>query len=104
MILDSEFRPRIGDRTITQFIFDTLVNNGYNSWDVNFVIIIKVIEELTIFYRKLNYGDRVHLIVLWFCAPEVEKQYITNLAVSESRVEWFRLNFKDLATRKIYEY
>jgi hypothetical protein len=57
LILDTGFKIKGNEVTITRFIYNTLVENGYNTWDVNFETIINVVEELIVYYGKFNYND-----------------------------------------------
>lgn len=55
IVLNSGFLIKGEDVTITQFIYDVLLNNGYQESDINFETIINVIEELIVFYSKFDY-------------------------------------------------
>ncbi|MDM8172913.1 SIR2 family protein [Olivibacter sp. 47] len=55
MVLNSGYLVKGEDVTITQFIYNVLLDNGYQERDVNFETIINVIEELVVFYSKFDY-------------------------------------------------
>jgi hypothetical protein len=57
MILESGFKITGNKKTITEFIYDTLLANGFKSSEVNFETIINVIEELIVYYGQFNYGE-----------------------------------------------
>jgi hypothetical protein len=61
---------------ITEFIYNTLLANGYTSHDVNFETIISVIEELIVYYSKFDNELPVASISSVFLAPRYEKELL----------------------------
>lgn len=57
LILDSGFKIKGNKKTITRFIYESLVANGFKPSDINFETIINVIEELIVFYGYFNHGE-----------------------------------------------
>lgn len=81
LILACGFKIRGNKKTITQFIFDTLIANGFRKSDVNFETIINVIEEFIVYYGRFNYGEngsKVKLPSLMSCffKPDVEGELL----------------------------
>ncbi len=55
LILESGFKITGNQITITRFIYDTLLDNGFQQDQVNFETLINVIEELIVYYGRFNY-------------------------------------------------
>jgi hypothetical protein len=81
LILQSGFKITGNKKTITRFIYDTLLANGFNSNDVNFETIINVIEELIVYYGQFNYGEyeadkKLPSLMRCFFKPSFAKQLL----------------------------
>jgi len=81
MILESGFKITGNKKTITQFIYDTLLANGFESTNVNFETIINVIEELIVYYGQFNYGEyqdekKLPSLMRCFFKPSFEKKLL----------------------------
>jgi hypothetical protein len=70
---------------ITEFIYSTLLANGYPSRNVNFETIISVVEELIIYYSKFDDDLPVASISGVFLAPRYEKELL-NYSIAGGKV------------------
>ncbi len=70
---------------ITEFIYSTLLANGYPSRNVNFETIISVVEDLIIYYSKFDKDLPVESISKVFLAPRYEKELL-NYSVAGGKV------------------
>lgn len=91
LILQSGFKIKGNKKTITQFIYDTLLKKGFKNSDVNFETIINVIEELIIYYGRFNYGEyfeknKLPSLVSCFFKPSFEKKLL-NFSVRGGEVK-----------------
>lgn len=57
MVMKTGFRSKTGER-ITKEIFLALLKSGYNREEINFEMIINVIEECIIYYANYGHGKR----------------------------------------------
>lgn len=81
LILESGFKIRGNKKTITQFIYDTLIAEGFKSYEVNFETIINVIEELIVYYGEFNYNayfepDKLPSLLRCFFKPAFENKLL----------------------------
>src|SRR4051794_16201570 len=65
LILNCGFKTCDNKTTVTKFIYQILLNNGYTSKDVNFETIISVIEELVVYYS--NFDSEKNTTSLYTC-------------------------------------
>lgn len=70
---------------ITEFIYSTLLANGYPSRNVNFETIISVVEDLIIYYSKFDEDLPVESISSVFLAPRYEKELL-NYSIAGGKV------------------
>lgn len=54
LVLASGFKMCDNETTITKFIYQTLIDNGYESREINFETIVSVIEELIVYYSSFD--------------------------------------------------
>ncbi|HXF41938.1 MAG TPA: hypothetical protein VN687_19635, partial [Blastocatellia bacterium] len=59
LIRETGFKTTDNKTTITEFIYTTLLANGYSTNEVNFETIISVIEELIVYYSQFNADTRI---------------------------------------------
>ena len=91
LILASGFKIKGNKKTITRFIYETLLANGFRSWEVNFETIINVIEELIVYYGRFNYGEhfepnKLPSLVSCFFKPSFEKKLL-NFSIEGGEVK-----------------
>jgi SIR2-like domain len=91
LILQSGFKITGNKKTITQFIYDTLLANGFKKADVTFETIINVIEELIVYYGSFNYGEyfesnKLPSLVSCFFKPLFEKKLL-NFSIEGGEVK-----------------
>ncbi len=70
------FRTADNQTTITEFIYQTLRNNGYAETDINFETIISVIEELIVFYSPFNSRNKTPSLLSAFFTAQYEKELL----------------------------
>lgn len=76
LVKTSGFRCADNTTHITDFIYKTLLANGYPSCNVNFETIISVIEDLIIHYSKFARNLPAESISSVFLAPRFEKELL----------------------------
>lgn len=76
LVRTSGFKCADNTTHITEFIYSTLLANGYPSCNVNFETIISVIEDLIIYYSKFDKDLPVKSISSVFLAPRYEKELL----------------------------
>lgn len=90
LILDSGFKIKGEEKTITRFIYETLLDNAYRLEDVNFETIINVIEELIVFYGSFNYNSHRQQIlpslISCFFSPSFEEN-ILNFSIKGGEIK-----------------
>jgi len=64
------------NRSITEFIYTKLIDNGYSGTDVNFETIISVIEELIVYYSQFDGDTRDPSLSSVFFASPYEKELL----------------------------
>jgi hypothetical protein len=74
LVRTSGFKCADNTTRITEFIYRTLLANGYPSRNVNFETIISVIEDIIIYYSKFDKDLPVESIPSVFLAPRYEKE------------------------------
>lgn len=82
MILKSGFKTSDNITRITKFIYQTLIENGYDSKDVNFETIISVIEELLIYYSNFDSRRRITSLLKCFFDSKF-KEEILNFSIED---------------------
>ncbi|MRG45348.1 hypothetical protein GFS24_09485 [Chitinophaga sp. SYP-B3965] len=88
LILDSGFYTRGKEKKrITKFIYETLLDCGYTSDQVNFETIINIIEELITYYGSFNYLDsgrteKLPSLISCFTIPHFEAELL-NFSTSD---------------------
>lgn len=80
------------ETNITEFIFQTLLTNGYNETDINFETIINVIEELLIYYSSFDKDKKTPSLQKAFFDSRFDK-FLSNYSI-EGDIEkhGFKLN------------
>lgn len=90
LILDSGFKIKGEEKTITRFIYETLLDNAYKKEDVNFETIINVIEELIVYYGSFNYNSRkkqmLPSLLSCFLSPSFEEN-ILNFSIKGGEIK-----------------
>jgi hypothetical protein len=76
LVLNSGFKIRGNDTTITQFIYNKLIENNHIAEDINFETIINVIEELIAYYSYSNNRRKTKSLFSCFFLPEYEKELL----------------------------
>jgi hypothetical protein len=76
IIRNSGFKTRNNETTITEYIFQALIRNGYAEDDVNFETIISVIEEFIIFYANHDGDKKTTSILSCFFNPQFEEEVL----------------------------
>jgi len=76
LVRTSGFKCADNSTRITEFIYSTLLANGYPSRNVNFETIISVVEDLIIYYSKFDKDLPVESISSVFLAPRYEKELL----------------------------
>lgn len=76
LVRTSGFNCADNTTRITEFIYSTLLANGYPSRNVNFETIISVIEDLIIYYSKFDKDLPAESISSVFLAPRYEKELL----------------------------
>lgn len=54
LVRESGFKTRDNKTTITEYLYQALINNGYSENDINFETIINLIEELIVYYSYFD--------------------------------------------------
>ncbi|HPH30725.1 MAG TPA: SIR2 family protein [Chitinophagaceae bacterium] len=81
LVLKSGFKIRGGEITITQFIYNKLIQNNHSSEYVNFETIINVIEEFISYYSYSNNLNRTSSLLSCFFSSDFEQELL-NFSVS----------------------
>jgi len=74
LIRESGFKTTDNKTYITEFIFQTLITNGYPEADINFETIINVIEELMVYYSPFNALMNTPSLMRCFSSPYFEDE------------------------------
>jgi len=90
LILESGFEITGSKKTITRFIYDTLLANGFQQDQVNFETLINVVEELIVYYGRFNYLEfdinRLPSLVSCIFTARFEKQLL-NYSVKDGEIK-----------------
>lgn len=73
LVRKSGFKTCSNEIYITEFIYKTLISNGFKPADVNFETIINVIEELLVYYSQFDSIKKVPSILHGFFDPKFEE-------------------------------
>ncbi|MEZ5045550.1 MAG: hypothetical protein R2831_01015 [Chitinophagaceae bacterium] len=74
LVRESGFYCKDNETRITEFIFQTLLKNGYDKNEINFETIINVIEELLIYYTHFDKDNGLSsLQKIFFCSKFEEE-------------------------------
>ena len=74
LIRETGFKTTDNKTTITEFIYTTLLANGYSTNEVNFETIISVIEELIVYYSQFNADTRIPSLLSSFLTSRYENE------------------------------
>lgn len=86
LVLDSGFKMCDNKTTVTRFIYQTLLNNGYTDKDATFETIICVIEELIVYYA--NFDSNRGIASLYSCFFESKfNDEILNFSIDGGKVK-----------------
>jgi hypothetical protein len=72
----SGFKTTDNKTTITEFIFQQLLLNGYSESEINFETIINVIEELIVYYSQFDADKKLPSLISCFLTPKCEKEIL----------------------------
>ncbi|HEY4289460.1 MAG TPA: hypothetical protein VGN00_20300 [Puia sp.] len=86
IIRTSGFRTTDNKTTITEFIFQKLLANGYQEWEVNFETIVNVIEELIVYYSYFNTEKKLPSLLSAFYHPLWETE-LFNFSTKDGKFE-----------------
>ena len=81
LIRESGFKTTDNKTPISEFIYTTLLDNGYSSNDVNFETIISVIEELIVYYSQFNSDTKTPSLVSRFFCPRYHEAQLLNYPI-----------------------
>ncbi len=73
LIRSNGFKTIDNNTTITEFIYQTLLSNGFKESDINFETIINVIEELIVYYSYFNGEKKLPSLLQPFYTPLFEE-------------------------------
>jgi len=74
MILKSGFKTLDNTTPITRFIYQKLIDSGYDSKEINFEAIIGVIEELLVYYSNFDSSRRIPSLLKSFFDSKFENE------------------------------
>jgi hypothetical protein len=96
-ILKSGFYIKGESKTITQFIYETLLySNQYSANDINFETIINVIEELIVYYSEYGLSSKKPSIINSFFNAKFERE-IFNFSILSGEGNHCRLSIPGIS-------
>lgn len=73
LVRDSGFKTTDNEMYITEYIFQTLIANGFKEENINFETIINVIEELIVYYSYFDWQKKTPSLLKGFLTPVFAK-------------------------------
>jgi hypothetical protein len=89
LILNSGFKITDNRKRVTQFIYETLLDNGYKN--VNFETVISVIEELVVYYSNFDLANDIPSIYSCFFDPKFKQELLNFSIEGENRTHGYVL-------------
>lgn len=72
LVRESGFKTINNKTTIAEYLFQTLLNNGYSEKEVNFETIINLIEELIVYYSYFDSDKKIPSLMRCLLSPKSE--------------------------------
>lgn len=89
LIIKSGFKTRDNKTTITEYLYQALLNSGYSENDINFETIINLIEELIVYYSYFSVENERPSLLNCLFSPKYEnfEDEIFNFSIKGGEVK-----------------
>jgi hypothetical protein len=91
MVRKYAFKTADGKTTVTDYIYQRLLENGYSDTEVNFETIINVIEEMVVYYSRFNQERELPSLMKTFFSSVHESQLLNYSIEGGEERHGFRL-------------